>query len=272
MMITRKVYPYCRRPLVIILCVGLALLASGCMWGMVRDATTGAPISGATVTYTDSTGTTASTTTDASGQYSFAEAYWPAPGPVNVRAEASGYKPLTIQVQYDGNPSGFGAVHNLAPTTETPLYHNATWGFSMEFPEDWMVVEGEEQEEGTAVMAMAPPEDGNDEYPDLCLVTAGELDPGMTLETFFQLMLTSMEEDPSGVQQLETGEANVNGRDAKWIVISLYDPDFNTDIKSLIYVMVKEPRGYMILCMSEAAQFSDDRSELEGIAESFRID
>jgi hypothetical protein len=189
-----------------------------------------------------------------------------------VRAEASGYEPLTIQVQYDGNPSGFGAVHNLVPTTETPLYHNATWGFSIKFPEDWMVAEGEEQAEGTAVMGMAPPEDGNDEYPELCLVTAGELDPGMTLDTFFQLMLTSMEEDPSGVQQLETGEANVNGSDAKWIVISLYDPDFNTDIKSLIYVLVQEPRGYVILCMSEAAQFSNHRSEFEGIAESFRLD
>ena len=272
MMVTRAVYFCCRRLPVVALCVGLALLASGCMWGMVRDANTGAPISGATVTYTDSTGATASTTTDASGQYSFAEADWPAPGPVNVRASAPGYEPVTIQVEYDGNPSGFGEVHYLTPVgSATPSYHNATWGFSIEFPEDWTVVEGEEQAEGTAVMGMAPPEDANDEYPEFCLVMAVEL-PGLTLDTFFQLMLTSMEEDPSGVQQLETGDANVNGSDAKWIVVSLYDPDFNTDIKSLIYVLVEEPRGYMILCMSDAAQFSNHRSEFEGIAESFRID
>ena len=271
MMVARKVYSYCRRPLVIILCVGLALLASGCMWGMVRDANTGAPIGGATVTYTDSTGATASTTTDASGQYSFAEAYWPAPGPVNVRAEASGYKPLTIQVQYDGNPSGFGEVHYLTPIgSATPSYHNATWGFSIEFPEDWMVAEGEEQEEGTAVMAMAPPEDGNDEYPELCLVMAVELDPGLTLETFFQLMLTSMEEDPSGVQQLETGDANVNGQDAKWLLVAITES--GTEVNSLIYLLAADQLGYMIMCVSEAAQFPSHRSELEGIAESFRLD
>jgi len=272
MMVTRRVYSYCRRLPVVVLCVGLALLASGCMWGMVRDANTGAPIGGATVTYTDSTGATASTTTDASGKYSFAEAYWPAPGPVNVRAEASGYKPLTIQVQYDGNSSGFGAVHNLVSTTETPLYHNATWGFSMEFPEDWMVVEGEAGQEGIVVMAVAPPEDVDDEYGEACLVLAGELPAGTTLETFFQLMLTSLQEETPGLQSSESGEANVNGREAKWIVISATDPDYGIEVSSLMYMLVEEPRGYMIVCAAATTQFQHDRSELEGIAESFRLD
>ncbi len=271
-MITRGVYSYCRRPLVVVLCIGAALLASGCMWGMVKDANTGAPISGATVTYTDSTGATASTTTDAGGQYSFDQAGRPAPGPVNVRASAPGYEPVTIQVEYDGNPSGFGEVHYLTPVgSATPSYHNATWGFSIEFPYDWMVIEGEEQEEGTAVVGMAPPDGANDEYTEFCLVMAVEL-PGMTLDTFFQLMLAGIEEDPSGVQQLETGDANLNGQDAKWLLIALTDPDFNMDVNELIYLLVADQRGYMIMCVSDAAQFPSHRGEFEGIAESFQLD
>src|SRR4030042_1205657 len=118
MMIIREVYSYCRRPLAIILCIGAGLLASGCMWGMVKDANTGAPISGATVTYTDSTGASASTTTDAGGQYSFDQAGRPAPGPVNLRVAASGYEPLTQQVQYDeGSPPLWG-VQSLIPSSE----------------------------------------------------------------------------------------------------------------------------------------------------------
>jgi len=275
MIVTRAVYSCCRRLPVAVLCVGIALLASGCMWGVVRDANTGAPIGGATVTYTDSTGATASATTDASGQYSFAEAYWPAPGPVNLRVDASGYRPLTQQVQYDeGSPPLWGVqslIPDSEPEPEPGRYHNAMWGFSIEFPEDWMVVEGEEQEEGTAVVGMAPPEDGNDEYPEFCLVMAVEL-PGLTLDTFFQLMSAGMEADPSGVQQLETGDANLNGQDAKWLLIGLTDPDFNTDVNELIYLLVADQRGYMIMCVSEAAQFASQRSELEGIAESFRLD
>jgi hypothetical protein len=272
MMITRKAYSYCRRPLVVVLCIGVALLASGCMWGMVKDANTGAPIGGATVTYTDSTGATASTTTDGSGQYSFEQAGRPAPGPVNLRVEASGYNPLTQQVQYaDGSPPLWG-VQSLIPASEPEpdRYHNASWGFSIEFPYDWMVIEGEEQADGTAVMGMAPPDDANDEYPEYCFVMAVALEPGMTLDTFFQLMLASMEEDPSGVQQLETGDANVNGQDAKWLLVAITES--GTSVNSLIYLLAAHQRGYMIMCVSEAAQFPSHRSELEGIAQSFRIE
>ena len=274
MMVARRVYSYCRRLPVVVLCVGLALLASGCVWGVVRDANTGAPVGGATVRYTDSKGQTGSTTADANGIYSFDQATGPLPaaGPVNLAVDAPGYEPLAETRQVDDNLSGFLGIQSLSPASEPGLYHNARWGFSIKFPEDWMVAEGEEQEEGTAVMAMAPPEDGNDEYPEFCVVMAGEVDPGMTLETFFQLMLAGLEEESSEGQQLETGDANVNGQDAKWLVIAVDDPDLNMEIMSLIYMLVANQRGYMILCMSEAAQFANQRSELEGIAESFRID
>jgi len=119
---------------------------------------------------------------------------------------------------------------------------------------------------------MAPPENGNEEYPEFCLVFAGELEPGLTLETFFDLMLASLEEDTSESEQLETGEAEVNGEDAKWAIVSIDDSELSTEIVSLIYALVKEPNGYMIMCVAEADQFEDQRDELEGIAESFRID
>jgi hypothetical protein len=96
------------------------------------------------------------------------------------------------------------------------------------------------------------------------------LEPGMTLDTFFQLMLASMEEDPSGVQQLETGDANVNGQDAKWLLVAITES--GTSVNSLIYLLAAHQRGYMIMCVSEAAQFPSHRSELEGIAQSFRIE
>jgi hypothetical protein len=37
-------------------------------------------------------------------------------------------------------------------------------------------------------------------------------------------------------------------------------------------MLVEEQRGYMILCAAATTQFSTDRSELETIAESFRLD
>jgi hypothetical protein len=275
MMITRRVWSYCWRPLVVALCIGTALLASGCLWGVVTDAETGAPVGGATIRYADSTGQTGTTTADANGIYSFDGSNGPIPaaGPVNFVVDAGGYEPLTETRQVGlGGVQSFSLAPESSGPSESSMYHNARWGFSIRFPDDWMVAEAEDQEEGTAVMGMAPPENGNEEYPEFCLVFAGELEPGITLETFFELMLASLEEDSPEVQQLDAGEADVNGQDAKWLVVSVDDPDLNMEIMSLLYMLVKEPRGYMIMCMAEAAQFEIQRSELEGIAESFRID
>ncbi len=71
----------------------LAVLASACMWGVVRDANTGVGIQGATVTYTDSFGRTGTTTTVVGGLYSFdsAKGAIPAIGPVDIQVTAPGY-------------------------------------------------------------------------------------------------------------------------------------------------------------------------------------
>jgi hypothetical protein len=85
------------------------LLVSGCMWGVVKDANTGSPVSGATVKVTDSNAVTYTTTTDANGWYAFDQATGPVPamGPVTVEVSAPGYSSLTVPrlVQYDDNPN-----------------------------------------------------------------------------------------------------------------------------------------------------------------------
>jgi hypothetical protein len=99
----------CRlRPLVAVLSVAAAFLASGCLWGVVTDAETGAAISGATVSYTDANGHTGSTTTNASGWYAFDIADGPVPafGSAGFEVSAPGYhtKTETRAIEYNDNP------------------------------------------------------------------------------------------------------------------------------------------------------------------------
>jgi hypothetical protein len=90
--------------------VALVVLMTGCMWGIVRDTTTGTPISGAKVSYTDSQGSSAMATTDANGVYAFDFASGPIPavGPASFVVSARGYETLatTRQLAYDDNASG----------------------------------------------------------------------------------------------------------------------------------------------------------------------
>jgi hypothetical protein len=102
--------PGCNRRLLFLataLGLATALLASGCLWGVVRDADTGAGISGATVTYIDSEGHSQSTTT-VDGLYAFdiATGPVPAPGTATFEVTAPGYEAVTEGrlIEYDDNP------------------------------------------------------------------------------------------------------------------------------------------------------------------------
>jgi Tol biopolymer transport system component len=96
-------------PMAAILSAAIALLASGCLWGVVTDADTGVGLTGATVSYTDSEGHSQSTTTIANGLYAFDIATGPIPavGPATFEVNAPGYEPLTAtrSIQYNDNPN-----------------------------------------------------------------------------------------------------------------------------------------------------------------------
>jgi hypothetical protein len=255
-----------RQPLLLLFSAAVAVLASGCLWGVVRDASSGAPVGGATLRYADSTGQTGTITADANGMYYFDGSNGPVPaaGPVNFVVDAPGYEPATETRQV-----GLGGVQNFDLAPKPGTYSNAKWGFSIKFPEDWMVQEGDEAKGETGVVGVAPPENVNDEYPELCYVMPEELGPGMTLEMYFQLTLKSMKASAAAFKQLETGEANVNGRDARWAVFSTKES--KTNVKWLMYGLINGERGYLVLCAAESTQFLNHRGEFEDIAGSLRI-
>jgi len=273
-MIVRRLSCSYWHPLVLLLSIAIGVLASGCLWGVVQDASTGAPIGGASVTYTDSNGQTGTATTDANGIYYFDQTKGPLPaaGNVNFSVNAEGYGPLaeTRLVEFNDSPSTFWEIQNFGLTPEPGWYHNDTWGFSIKFPEDWVVVEGESEDE-PPVLAIAPPENVNDNFTQAVMVAATDnVPPEETLEMFFQMTLRGLKDSTPSFKQLEDGQATVNGVDARWAVFSAKEG--TTTIKVLVYVLLKDGRGFMILGMDESAQFLDHKAELKAIAESFRID
>lgn len=130
--------PRYRLVIPIVLSAVLAFSLSGCLWGTVTDANTGAPLGGVTVSYTDSKGGTGSTTTDAHGLYSFDQAHGavPAVGPTSFEISGTGYDTLTVPrlVQYNDNPNasfpnlssfweaqGFGLSPSATPATTADM-------------------------------------------------------------------------------------------------------------------------------------------------------
>jgi len=110
----------------------LVLLSSGCLWGIVRDAETGAPIAGAEVTYIDVNGNSGTATTNANGIYAFDQASVavPARGPVSFNIAALGYQPLTAArlVQYDDSN---GNLSNLSTFWEVQHFDMVSAGMKI---------------------------------------------------------------------------------------------------------------------------------------------
>jgi hypothetical protein len=144
-----------------IVAVGLALvvLMTGCMWGVVTDVNTGAPVPGATVSYTDSQGRSGTATTDANGLYAFDSASGPIPavGPASFVVSAGGYDTVstTRELAYDDNASGTRAnpssmweVQNFslaaACVSALTTYHNEQFGFEFQYCSECTLTEQSE--------------------------------------------------------------------------------------------------------------------------------
>jgi hypothetical protein len=102
--------------IVLLLIVFGLVVAPGCLWGVVRDADTGAPINGAQVQYTDSYGHTGVAYTDAHGLYAFDQAAGPIPaaGPVTLDVSAPGYAPVSVPFVAQYNDHDVATLSNLS--------------------------------------------------------------------------------------------------------------------------------------------------------------
>jgi len=271
-MICRRLRSGWWRPLLLVLSVGVGLLASGCMWGVVRDASSGAAVGGATVTFTDSSGQTASTTTDASGLYSFGPPPKPATGPVDLQVDASGYDTLTLQFQYDGS-SNFWGVQSLTPASALVPYHNEEGDFSITLPAGWEIMDNFW---GTGTVMAVPPA-GSPDYPADISVGINPSPPA-TLEDWVDNTMGGVCNITADCEEVERGETTIDGMQALWAVVSYRmttDSPLYTagqQLEELAYFFKKGGEGYMIDLTATAANFTRLRGQYEQVAKSFKFD
>jgi len=103
------------------LLAGIALLVTGCAWGVVTDAETGDPVEGASVIYADSQGVAGAKLTGERGLYRFdavAGDRIPATGRARFIVLAPGYQTLVTErdVRYDDNNVGTWEIQSFELT------------------------------------------------------------------------------------------------------------------------------------------------------------
>jgi len=270
-MTVRRLRSRCQGPMVLFFSMAMAFLASGCLWGVVTDAETGAPIGGATISYADSTGQRGTTTSDANGMYSFDGSNGPVPatGPVNFVVDAPGYEPATETRQV-----GLGGVQNFSIAPTPVLYHNEEGGFSITLPDGWEI---RDNYWGTGTVMAVPPT-GSPDYPGDISVGSNPSPPGTTLEDWLDNTTSNVCDIADNCGEVESGETTIDGRRALWSVVSYTMPSDSEPytagqhLQELAYFFKKGSTGYIIDLTATAGNFPRLRSQYEQIAQSFEFD
>jgi hypothetical protein len=160
-----------------------------------------------------------------------------------------------------------GCSRNSAP--EPGRYYDKAERFSIKFPEDWMIREGD-GEEYASVEAVSPWESDYDEFSEFVTVDVEQLEEGMDLAGYFELTARLEMEDTPGYRETGRGDAVIDDIKAKWIAF-----DFESEggtVSVLGYALVEDDSGYLISCVGQTTKFPRYESRFEYIVNSFRAE
>ncbi len=272
-MIVRRLSCSYWHPLVLLLSIAIGALASGCLWGVVKDADTGAPLRGVSVSYTDSSSQTRSTTTNSLGIYVFdsGTGTTAATGEVELTVDAAGYEPMTETriVEYNDNPSSFWEVQDLSVDPPANRHHQEKGMYSITFPEEWNVMW---ETEGTWMAGVAP--DSSPDSPAVCGALGGE-DRGLGLGEIVLLALAIFKGGTNtDFPVLSPTDAQLDMADSKRMVIS-YKATIGSEemsFKDLLYIVYRGNRYYVIDCSTLTSRYASLQDKFEEIAHTFRTD
>jgi hypothetical protein len=249
----------------------LATLACGCMWGVVRNANTGAPAAGASVTFWDKNGNQRTAATDANGIYYFDSSSAPpaALGDVTffVTAPNSEARREMRPIDYAENPNAslsnmasFWEVQTFDVGGQPGTYHDVTQGYTIEFPADWYIEPQPEPGEGplsSIVYAGAVVVDL-----EACTIQSSVLPPGGIPDNWWR-------DAPEDVTVTGRGTTQIAGRTATRVNLT-YDEEVYGNVKAVMWVFERGQQAWIILCMGDDSAIRS--RTFETIAKSFRFD
>ena len=160
-----------------------------------------------------------------------------------------------------------GCSRNSAP--EPGRYYDRDQRFSIKFPEDWMIREGD-GEEYANVEGVSPWESDYDEFSEYVAVDVEDLEGEVDLTSYFQETLDLQMDDTPGYREKARGDATVDDVKAKWVAF-----DFESEggmVSVLGYALVTDDNGYLISCVAQKDKLQLYKSRFDYIVNSFRIE
>ncbi len=148
------------------------------------------------------------------------------------------------------------------------FYISRANGFSIVFPEDWRINEGD-GEILPVVEAISPLEEGPDKFAEYMSVDVEDLDRKTGLKEYFLRLRGEQIDEATYFEEIERGEISISGERAMYMLFDMDTPD--AYLRVLQYFFVNGGKGYLISCVAESTQFPKHRTEFEETARTFQL-
>jgi len=143
---------------------------------------------------------------------------------------------------------------------------NRDQGFSVRFPGDWELREGEL---GLAVIGLSPLEGPSDEFRENLSVASSEMTKPLDADGIMDANIPSMMKMVTDFNPSERGYADVGGKRAAKLEYTQRQGQFRLSVT--LYALAGGDRAYLIHCTSETSAMSRFNDKFDKIVSSFKV-
>ncbi len=163
------------------------------------------------------------------------------------------------------------ALTPVVPSFPTTLYTNAAEKVSFQIPSDWTVKEINQRVQGSMIRmaAFRATLDKNETLPVNISLIVMDLDTGVDLSRFIDLNLKNLSAGLSGFKNEDSGDIGKAATQGKYLVYSYQYPKIESRSKVMVFLFVKDKKGYSLTCSSTVGNFSKYKDLFLSTGKSF---
>lgn len=157
-------------------------------------------------------------------------------------------------------------THSVCASAPFVRYDNRTYGFSVNYPSDWVMREGLM---GTAVIFLSPLENKNDAFMENINIVVQDLTQPVTLEEYVAVSVQQLRQIVVDGTILSIRRSQLDGRPCAEIIYTGRQVQFT--LKWLCRVVLVQDRAYSLTYTAEMNRFDAWLDTVDQIFDSFKV-
>jgi len=153
--------------------------------------------------------------------------------------------------------------------TDPNRYYNKKYNFSIKFPKDWEIYEGQSEDE-PVVEAVSPWESDSDMFSEFIDIYVDELPGWMNLDDYNREISINSRNELAHYQEEDSGTITIDNTDVKWTLFSYTIAEGK--MQALVYLMIKDNRAFIISCNTEPHKYQMYKENFKNSANSYKFE